>query len=160
MSAVFLIGGCRDPRGVVASHDPFLEGGWLRPVVCVMHEDEGLDPARSCRRQRVCQWRYQCRGAETSTDDTRDSRYVSVPSVLTSQSVQAVHLVIDGWSFRRCRYGRQEQVATSACYSLRYYSAPNRRRRNKRDRQGGRSLVRDYLELGAVKAADFVSPLS
>ena len=46
-----------------------------------------------CRRQRVCQWRCQCRGAETSGDDTRDSRHVSVLSALTTQSVQAVHLV-------------------------------------------------------------------
>lgn len=96
MSAVFLIGGCRDPRGVVASHDPFLEGGWLRPVVCVMHEDEGLDPARSCRRQRVCQWRWQCTGAETSRDDTPNSRCANVLSVLTAQSVQATHLLISG----------------------------------------------------------------
>jgi hypothetical protein len=48
----------------------------------------------SCRRQPVCQWRCQCRGAETSRGDTRDSRYVNVLSALTAQSVQAVHLLI------------------------------------------------------------------
>ena len=60
----------------------------------VMDDEDGLDPARSCRRQRVCQWRCQCRGAQTSKDDTPHSRYVNVLSVLTAQSVQAMHLRI------------------------------------------------------------------
>jgi hypothetical protein len=38
MSAVFLIGGGRDPEGVVASHGPFLEAAGCGPVVCVMYE--------------------------------------------------------------------------------------------------------------------------
>jgi hypothetical protein len=38
-------------------------------------------------------------GAETSRDDPRDSRYVNVLSVLTAQSVRAVHLLISGLRF-------------------------------------------------------------
>ena len=45
-----------------------------------------------CPWQPICQWPCQCRPSRDAENDRTDSGYVNVPSVLTTQSVRAVHL--------------------------------------------------------------------
>jgi hypothetical protein len=49
---------------------------------------DGMSPAIGyCLWQRICQWMCQCRAAGHAENDRIDSRYSSVLSVLTAQSV-------------------------------------------------------------------------
>jgi hypothetical protein len=72
---------------------PWSEGSTV-PARC----SRGLRPGgKRCPWQPICQWPCQCKLSRDAENDRTDSRYVSVPSVLTAQSVQAVHLLIR-WS--------------------------------------------------------------
>jgi hypothetical protein len=70
---------------------------------------------KGCLWQRICQWPCQCRLSSDAEFDRIDSRYASVLSVPTAQSVTAVHLLIRRPTFRAPTASRRRSCRPVSC---------------------------------------------
>jgi cyanophycinase len=90
MGRTFLIGGGRDPEGIVASHAPFVEaaGGGDGPILVLLFEEPGHDPPR---------WSEALRSAGAGEVDVRVVSVAAPPAAADLAGASGV-FVAGGWT--------------------------------------------------------------